>query len=159
PRRVRRAAPGRLDARPGDREPVGLQPEPGHEVEVLLVAVVVVAGDVPGVPVPHPSRGVAVGVPDARPAPVLPGGALDLVGRGRRAEDEPLGQCAAHRATSRRTVPCSAGTGSPPATRARKSVVGDAVTVTASPSRTTANRTSAPSSGLVTRTSPSSPPG
>ena len=57
PRLVGGAAPGRLDARPRDREAVGLEAEVGHEVEVGLPAVVVVVGDVAGVPVPAPCPG------------------------------------------------------------------------------------------------------
>ena len=46
PLRVRRPRPLRLHPRPRDREAVAAQPEPRHQVEVLVQAVVVVAGDV-----------------------------------------------------------------------------------------------------------------
>ena len=44
-RRVRLPAPAREDARPGDREAVGAEAEPLHELDVLGPAVIVVAGD------------------------------------------------------------------------------------------------------------------
>ena len=81
-RLVDRAAAGRHDARPGDREAVRRRARArAMQVEVGLPAVVVVAGDVPS----EPSR-IAPGVraervPDRRPAAVLGARALDLVGR------------------------------------------------------------------------------
>ena len=80
---VNRPAPDRLDAGPGDGEAVGLQPDLGHQVEVLFQAVVVVAGYVSGVAVEHLARRVGEGVPDRGAPPPLVRGALDLV-RGRR---------------------------------------------------------------------------
>ena len=44
--RVRRPRPVRLHPRPRDREAVAAQPEARHQVEILVEAVVVVAGDV-----------------------------------------------------------------------------------------------------------------
>ena len=69
---------------PGHREPVGAQTEVGHERDILAVPVVVVAGDVAGVAVPHPPRGVGKVVPDALPATVLIDGPFDLIRGGRR---------------------------------------------------------------------------
>src|SRR5918993_1108053 len=92
PRLVRRAAASRLDAGPGDREPVRLEPELGHQVEVGVEPVIVVVGDVAGVAVPHLAWGVAEGVPDRRPPAVLLRSALDLVRGGRRAEEEVVGE-------------------------------------------------------------------
>src|SRR5690606_19252524 len=68
-----------------------------HGRDVLAEAVVVVVGDVAGVPVLHLAGGVAVGVPDGGGTAARVGGALDLVGRGRRAPDEALGQVEAER--------------------------------------------------------------
>ena len=90
--RVDRPAPLRDHARPRDREPIGLEPEPGHEVEVLLEPVVVVVGDVPGVAVHDPARGVAESVPDRRAAAILMGGTLDLVGGGGRPDHKVVGE-------------------------------------------------------------------
>ena len=79
---------GRLDPRPRDREAIRVQAERGHQIEVALPPVVVVARDVTGVAVPDESGGLAEGVPDRRTAPVLVEAALDLVRRGRRPEGE-----------------------------------------------------------------------
>src|SRR5260370_1362348 len=75
--------------RPGDREPVGRQSQLPHEPHVVAVSVVVVTGHVTGVTVDGLVRGVAEGVPDGRRSTVLRGGTFDLVGRGRRAPQEP----------------------------------------------------------------------
>jgi hypothetical protein len=77
---VRRPAAVWLDARPGDREAVALQPELGHQVEVLLEAVVVVARDVAGVAVDDRARHAAEAVPDRLAAAAVVDRALDLVG-------------------------------------------------------------------------------
>lgn len=76
---VDRAAPRRLDARPRDREPVGVDAEVPHERDVLGPPVVVVAGDVAGVAVADAARRVRERVPDGRSSPVLGRRALDLV--------------------------------------------------------------------------------
>src|SRR5690606_31754798 len=91
PRRVHRARAAGLDARPGDRETVRLQPELGHQVEVRLPSVVVVVGYVTRVAVPHLAGRVAEGVPDRGSAAVLPCGTLDLV-RGGGGADEEIGR-------------------------------------------------------------------
>ncbi len=85
---VGRAGAVGLDPGPGDGEAVAAQPEVAHEVEVLGVAVVVVDGHVAGVAVAGAPRDAAEGVPDRLAAPVLLGGALDLVRGGGRAPAE-----------------------------------------------------------------------
>ena len=55
-------------------------------------AMVMVAGDIAVVAAKDLSGQVAEGVPNRRPAPVLPGRALDLVGRGRRAPQKTVGK-------------------------------------------------------------------
>src|SRR3954470_5277094 len=85
---VRHPAPVRLHARPGDREAIALEPQRGHQVEVLGPAVVVVAGHVAGVAVLDGAGDRAEAVPDRLAAPVLARRALDLVRRRRRAEAE-----------------------------------------------------------------------
>ena len=73
----------RHDPGPADREPVGVQPQPGHEIQVRVGPVVMIAGDRAGVAVRHRPRDVAERVPHGRPAAVFIGGPLDLVrGRG-----------------------------------------------------------------------------
>ena len=76
------------DAGPRDREAICAQPQVGHQLDVVAVAVVVVARDVPGVVVAHPPRGVREAIPDALSTSVFTGRALDLVGRGRGAPHE-----------------------------------------------------------------------
>ena len=73
----------RHDPGPADREPVGAQPQLGHEIQVRVGPVVVIAGDRAGVAVGHRPGDVAERVPHRGPAAVFIGGALDLVrGRG-----------------------------------------------------------------------------
>ena len=80
---VSRPATLREDPRPGDAEAIRLEPELLHQVEVLRPAVVVVAGNVPGVAVLGHAGRVTEAVPDRLAAAVLVDGALDLVrGRG-----------------------------------------------------------------------------
>jgi hypothetical protein len=88
PLRVDLARAGRLDPRPGDREPVAAHAEPLHQRDVLGPAVVVVAGLRPAAAVLDPARLGGEGVPDAGPAAVLGDRALDLVRRGAGPEGE-----------------------------------------------------------------------
>jgi len=85
---VDRPAAVGLDPRPGDREPVGPQPQVGHEGRVLAVAVVVVGGHLAGVAAGDPPGGAGEGVPDRGAAAALAGRPLDLVGGGGGAPDE-----------------------------------------------------------------------
>ena len=75
-------------ARPGHAESVGAEPEAGHEVDVLPVAVVVVDGDPAVVAALHGAGHLAEHVPDGRPLVVDVGGALDLERRRRRPPPE-----------------------------------------------------------------------
>jgi hypothetical protein len=79
---VERPASVGLQARPGQREAVPADAEPGHQLNVLLVTVVVVVGDVAGVPVLDLAGCVRERVPDRRRTTVLLDSALDLVARG-----------------------------------------------------------------------------
>ncbi len=87
--RVRRPAPGRLDARPRDREAVRLQAEGLHQVEVGVEPVVVVVGDVARVPAEDLPGRAAERVPDGGAAPALVDRALDLIRGGGGSEQEP----------------------------------------------------------------------
>src|SRR5579875_2678806 len=80
--RAGRAAAIRLDPRPRDREPVGGDAEPGHQLDVLAPAVVVVGGVLAGLPVADRPGPAAERVPDRLSASVLAGRSLDLIGRG-----------------------------------------------------------------------------
>src|SRR4029450_9127947 len=86
------APPARREAPPGDREPVAPETEVAQDRDVLVVAVVGVAGEVTGVAVPDPPRRVREAIPDALALAVLVPGALDLVGRSGGAPLEPLGK-------------------------------------------------------------------
>ena len=86
---VDRPPPLGLDPGPGDREPVGAQPEVGHEGRVLPVPVVVVGRHLAGVPPGDPPRHPGEGVPDRGPPPPLGRRPLDLVRGGRRPPHEP----------------------------------------------------------------------
>ena len=81
--RIRCAGPLRKDARPGDREAVGLDAERLHQLHVFLVAVVVVVGHVAVGVVDDLCRACARRCPRPTACGRLPNGAFDLV-RGRR---------------------------------------------------------------------------
>ncbi len=85
---VDRAAPVGDHPRPGDGEAIGVDPQRADQPHVVLEAVIVVAGDVPGVAVHDPPRDPRERVPDRGLASVLIMRALDLVGGGRHAEEE-----------------------------------------------------------------------
>ena len=89
---VRRTGAGGLDAWPGDAEPIRPEAQRGHEVEVLVETVEVVAGDVAGPTVLGHARRVRVRVPDARSAAVDIDGALDLVRGGGGSPGEARGE-------------------------------------------------------------------
>ena len=86
----------RLDARPGDRETVGMDPETRDQRDVLVDPVVVVAGAIAVAAVLDRAGPPAELVPDRVAPAVLVRGAFDLVGAGRDAPDElarePCGQ-------------------------------------------------------------------
>ena len=88
PARVDRPGAVRLDPRPGDGEAVRLEAEVGHQRDVALPAVVVVARHVAGVAGVHPARRTAERVPDGRSAAAVGGRALDLVRGGGRTPNE-----------------------------------------------------------------------
>ena len=79
---VRGAHPGGLDPGPGDAEAIRVEAVGSDEVDVLRPAVIVVAGDIPGVAVCDVSGRMTEGVPDGRAAAILVDGALDLVAGG-----------------------------------------------------------------------------
>ena len=79
---VHRAEPVRHDAGPGDRQPVIFDAEPGHQIEIFAVTMVVIAGDVEIVAVMRRAGLAGERVPHGRALAVLGGSALDL-GRGR----------------------------------------------------------------------------
>ena len=89
--RVGRAVTRRLDARPGDRKAVGIDTKAAQQVDVLVPAVVAVAGDGTRRPVGDRAGPVAEVVPDA--AATTTGGhtPFDLVAGGRGADHEVTG--------------------------------------------------------------------
>ena len=78
----------RAHPRPRHREAVRRGAEVGEEVHVVRHPVVVVAGDLAGVPAQDGSGDPGEGVPDGGRASVLGDGPLDLVGRGGHAPHE-----------------------------------------------------------------------
>ncbi len=80
PGRAGRAGPSRLDTRPGQREPVGVDAEVGHQGDILGPAVVVISGDVAGLAVPDHAGLATERVPDGYAPAVLGYCALYLVG-------------------------------------------------------------------------------
>ena len=76
---IRRARPLRKDARPGDREAIGLDAQRLHQLHVVFVAVVVIVGHVAVGVVDDLAGRVRKGVPDRRRAAVFRDGAFDLV--------------------------------------------------------------------------------
>ena len=87
---VHRAATDRQNARPGDTEAVVLHAEIGHQLRILGIAMVLLAGPVAVVIIPHLPRRVAERVPNARAFAVLIGSAFDLI-RGSRSTPPEIG--------------------------------------------------------------------
>src|SRR5262245_2753593 len=90
--RVRRLVTLREDARPGDREAIGVGANVLHQRDVFLVAVIVIVGDVAGVAVLDLPGCVRERVPDRRTLAVLVPRPLDLVRGGSDAPMETLGE-------------------------------------------------------------------
>ncbi len=67
------------NARPGDREAIALDTERLHEIQVLLVAVVMIACDVAGVAMLHPAGCMAKAIPNRLAATIGLDCALDLI--------------------------------------------------------------------------------
>jgi hypothetical protein len=78
----------RQDARPAQRQPVGVQAELLHQGDVVAIPVVGVARHVARDVLEHLPRCVPKGVPDRRPLPVLVPPSLDLERTGGDAELE-----------------------------------------------------------------------
>jgi len=84
---VHRAVAIGHDARPRQREAIGVEARRPHQRHVLGIAVVMVAGGGGGAAVLN-APGLAKAVPDVAATPVLGQRALDLIGRGRGAPQE-----------------------------------------------------------------------
>jgi hypothetical protein len=82
------AVASRLHARPGDGEAVGVDAQRGDQVEVVVQAVVVVAGHVAVAGVGDGAGLPAEAVPDGFALAILEGGAFDLEAAGGDAPDE-----------------------------------------------------------------------
>ena len=89
PLAVDAAAPLRQHPAPTHAEPIRSQAELPHQAHVVRKAPVVVTGKVAGLAVRDGPGGMGEAMPDARPGAVGQGRALDLIGRGRRAPQEP----------------------------------------------------------------------
>src|SRR5665213_1842921 len=80
---------GGLDTWPRDRKAVRAHAELTQEIEVFAHTVVVIAGDVTGVAVPHGAGTPTEGVPDGWTSPVDGRGAFDLIRGGGGAPEKP----------------------------------------------------------------------
>ena len=80
-----RAGAFREDARPGNRESIGLCAQRLHQLDVFLVQVIMVGRGIAVAVVGDGPGRVGEAVPDRWAAAVLVHGPLDLIGRGRRA--------------------------------------------------------------------------
>ena len=96
-----RAGAFREDARPCDRKPIGLCAQRLHQLNVFLVQVIMVGRGVAVAVIGDGAARVGEAVPDRRAAAVFVDGALDLIGRGRRAPQKAV------RKTGRGCSPCS----------------------------------------------------
>src|SRR5207249_4092415 len=94
---VHRAAPGRDDARPADREAIRVAAQVAEEGDVLAEAVVVIARDIARLAGRDRAGFAAERVPDRRPLAVRVVRTLDLVGGRRRAEEKTLRKAARER--------------------------------------------------------------
>ena len=84
-----RAGAFREDARPRNRETIGLGAQRLHQLDVFLVPMIMVGRGVAVAVVGDGPGRVGEAVPDRRAAAVLVDGALDLIGRGRGAPQKP----------------------------------------------------------------------
>ena len=82
----------RQHAAPGDAEPIRIQAELAHQRDVLCITTVVIAGDVPGLPVRRSTRRMRKTMPNARPGAVRQGRPFDLIRRGRGTPEKALGK-------------------------------------------------------------------
>lgn len=73
------------NAAPRNAEPISLKPDLAHELDVGLISIVVVAGNVAGVTVRRHSRRVREAMPDAWPRSIGKRRSFDLIGRRRSA--------------------------------------------------------------------------
>lgn len=71
------------NARPRDRQPVGLEADLRQQPHVFLVAMIVIAGDIAGLVLPYPALLTGHHVPDGKPLAILIPRAFDLVRGGR----------------------------------------------------------------------------
>ena len=90
PLRICRPGAFRKDARPGNREAIGLRAHLLHHRHVLLVEPVMIVGDVAGIAVRDLAGHVRKAVPDRLALAVGIRRAFDLIGRGRNAPDKAI---------------------------------------------------------------------
>ena len=79
--------------RPADREPVVLDAQLLHQLEIFLVAVVVVAGHIAGMIVFYMTGLMGVHIPNAQTLAAFIPAAFDLIGRGSCTPNEILFEC------------------------------------------------------------------
>src|SRR2546426_796288 len=81
-----------IDAAPRDAESISVRSQLGHDRNIVLVAPVVVAGNVARLIEPGVARSVRETVPDAATGAITGRGAFDLVGRGAGSPKEIVGE-------------------------------------------------------------------
>src|SRR5580658_7732697 len=89
---VRRADAVRLNARPRDGEAIALLVEAFQQGNVLLVEVVVIAGDVAGVAAFDVAGSMRIAIPDGFAFAVFVPSAFDLIGGRRHAPEKVFGK-------------------------------------------------------------------
>src|SRR6476660_9802540 len=94
-----RAGAFREDARPGNRESIGLCAQRLHQLDVFLVEMIVVGRGIAVAVVGDGPGRAGEAVPDRRTAAILVHGSLDLIRRGRGAPQKPV------RKTGGRSIP------------------------------------------------------
>src|SRR5258708_37129952 len=83
--RIWRARSFRENTGPRDRGAIGLGTQRPHQLDIVLVAMEMVVGDVAIAVIGNLAGQVSETIPDRRTSSVLVDGAFDLKGRGRRA--------------------------------------------------------------------------
>jgi hypothetical protein len=110
------AAPIGEDARPGDREAIGLDAQRLEQFDILAIAVIAVAGDIAGAAIAGLALRVREDIPIGLPAPIFLDAALDLIGRRGAAPEEALRKASPPSGAAAPLVPGCAASTRPPST-------------------------------------------
>src|SRR5258708_22710619 len=83
--RIWRARSFRENARPRDREAIGLCTQRPHQLDIVLVAMEMIVRDISIAAIGNFAGQMSETIPDRRTSSIFVDGAFDLIGRGRRA--------------------------------------------------------------------------